>query len=222
VYGTRLFRDRWPRNQLVKARFIAECLPAEGVTLADIGCGNGQILEALLDRGTAADAYAVDPAPSMLDQTRERLGRFGDRATLVQAQAEELPLDDESVDAAVAVDVLHHLLDPRAALAEVARILRPGGRLVVLDSNPRFPVTLLIALGVREERDILRNTKSRFRRRLLAAGLEPVEVGFAPLYTPPGPDPLVPIYDRLDRALFATRLLRPFAIFYRVVGQKSK
>ena len=56
--------------------------------------------------------------------------------TAVRGDAGRLPIRDESVDAAVVLDALHHLPDQRAALAEAARVLRPGGVLVIREFDP--------------------------------------------------------------------------------------
>jgi ArsR family transcriptional regulator len=71
----------------------------------------------------------------MLGAARARLAAFPHVRT-ERGQLESLPLGPASVDAATAILVLHHLSDPARALTEVARVLRPGGRLVVVDMLP--------------------------------------------------------------------------------------
>jgi ArsR family transcriptional regulator len=78
---------------------------------------------------------AVDSSPEMLEVARARLSGF-DNVQIVQGRIEELPLAAASLDLALVVHLLHHVADPSAALAEVARVLRPGGRLVVADVLP--------------------------------------------------------------------------------------
>lgn len=97
---------------------------APGRQLADIGGGTGNYALALAHEGW--EPVVVDLSPPML-VLAERKGL----ATL-RADAECLPLDDESFDAAMLVSMLHHLADPAAALAEARRILRPGGQLALM------------------------------------------------------------------------------------------
>ena len=77
----------------------------------------------------------MDDSEAMLDVARGRLNRF-DNVELHRATLESLPLDDASLDAATLILVLHHLPDPDKAVREVARVLRPGGRLLVVDMLP--------------------------------------------------------------------------------------
>src|SRR5690606_7808442 len=75
---------------------------------------------------------AVDQSAAMLETARMRLAPY-DHVRCLEAPLEALPLADGSVDAAVAVLVLHHVADPPAVLAEMRRILRPGGAALVVD-----------------------------------------------------------------------------------------
>ncbi len=99
-------------------------------SIADLGCGTGQLAEALapfIDR-----VFAVDSSTEMLKAARKRLGRF-DHVEVKRGSIESLPIGDAELDAATLVLVLHHIADPAAALAEAARVLKPGGRLLVVD-----------------------------------------------------------------------------------------
>jgi len=101
-----------------------------GLTAADLGAGAGFVTQALL--GAGLTVFAVDQSPEMLAELRRRFGASG-RLTALEGEAERLPLPDASVDFVFANMFLHHVDDPRAAIAEMARILRPGGRLVITD-----------------------------------------------------------------------------------------
>lgn len=102
----------------------------EGGVAADLGAGTGFITEALLGRGLRV--VAVDQSPAMLDALRRKFP-FSDRVDTRIGEAEELPLDTASVDYAFANMYLHHVEGPATAIHEMARILKPGGRLVVTD-----------------------------------------------------------------------------------------
>jgi SAM-dependent methyltransferase len=97
---------------------------APGRRLADIGGGTGNYSRAL--RGEGWDPVVVDREPAMLAQAAAK------GLDTVAGDAQQLPLDDESVDGAMLVSMLHHVEEPARALAEARRILRPGGRLAVM------------------------------------------------------------------------------------------
>lgn len=98
--------------------------------VADLGCGTGDAAERL--SSVVREVIAVDREPAMLEACRRRLAdRSGIR--FVEADLLSLPLEDASIDAAVVMLVLHHVNDPVAVLAETARVLRPGGRVLVVD-----------------------------------------------------------------------------------------
>jgi ArsR family transcriptional regulator len=121
--------------QAVEAALL-ELLPASGIGRAlDIGTGTGRLLELLAPR--AAAALGVDASRAMLALARARLARPGLTHCAVRlADMYRLPLPDEGFDLVVLQMVLHHAEDPAAAIAEAARVLRPGGRLAVVDLAP--------------------------------------------------------------------------------------
>lgn len=97
---------------------------------ADLGCGTGETVARLAPN--VGRVIGVDQEPLMLEQAKERCAGF-DNVELFSGGLECLPVDDARVDVAVCMLVLHHLEHPARAMAEARRILRPGGRLVVLD-----------------------------------------------------------------------------------------
>lgn len=103
--------------------------------LLDIGTGTGRILELLAPR--ASRAVGIDRSPAMLGAARPA---FADprlrHVQLRQGDMYRLPVADASVDLAVLHQVLHYADDPAAAIREVARVLRPGGRVLVVDFAP--------------------------------------------------------------------------------------
>lgn len=106
-------------------------LPAGGRIL-DVGAGTGIVSAEL--RQVAADVLGVDLSPEMIRQARERLAGH-----VAVADAAALPLPEASIDAVTFVWVLHLVGDPAAALRESARVLRPGGRAVVVWAHPQPP-----------------------------------------------------------------------------------
>ncbi len=105
-------------------------VPAEWA-VADLGCGTGALAAELAPR--VRSVVAVDQSAAMLRAARKRLAGLSN-VRIEEARLESLPLPDASCDAAFAALVLAYLQDPDAALGEAARILRPGGRLVVVEA----------------------------------------------------------------------------------------
>ena len=103
--------------------------------LLDIGTGTGRVLEIFADR--IERGLGLDLSGRMLDVARSRLDALElDHCTVQQGNAYDLPVDDATVDVAVLHHVLHFLDDPAAAIKEVARTLRNGGRLLIIDFAP--------------------------------------------------------------------------------------
>jgi ubiquinone/menaquinone biosynthesis C-methylase UbiE len=102
---------------------------ARGRTV-DIGSGTGANLELY---PADVELTMAEPDPHMARQLRRKLAESGREAELVQAGAEGLPFEDASFDTAVFTLVLCTVPDPRAALEEVARVLKPGGRMLFLE-----------------------------------------------------------------------------------------
>ena len=130
--------DEWDRlrGELFGETSDLQLMPAlldPDVVVGDLGCGSGRIAAALAPY--ARGVIAVDASPEMLAVARARLARF-ENVQLVQGRIEELPLPSASLDVALVAHLLHHVADPAVALAEVARVLRPGGRLVIADVLP--------------------------------------------------------------------------------------
>ncbi|MGA2493101.1 MAG: methyltransferase domain-containing protein [Roseiarcus sp.] len=99
-----------------------------GACMLDVGCGDGALACAAAKRG--ADVVGVDPEPAMLEAARSRARSDGVAATFLEGRAERLPFPDGAFDVVAAVTVLCFIPDAVRALREMARVLRPGGRLV--------------------------------------------------------------------------------------------
>ena len=137
-------------------------------TLVDIGTGTGRMIELL--GPAAAQALGVDRSSEMLRLARVKLDKAGIAdASLRQADMYALPLGAGSADSVIIHQVLHYAQAPAAAIAEAARVLRPGGRLLVVDFAAH-------------EREDLRSTDAHLRLGFsdeaiagwfAAAGLEP-------------------------------------------------
>jgi ubiquinone/menaquinone biosynthesis C-methylase UbiE len=103
---------------------------AEGATIVDCPCGAGPALRAL-EPGRDVRYVAADLSPAMLGRARKRAQIRGvDGVEFVAAKAEDLPLETASADLFLSFWGMHCFPDPKAAVAEIGRVLKPGGRLV--------------------------------------------------------------------------------------------
>lgn len=165
--------------------FLRELGDPAGQLVVDAGCGGGLVAKTLTQAG--ATVIGIDPAEPSLAVARRAAGA---RFHPVAARLEQLPLADRSADAVVAADVLEHVGDLPAAVAEIARVLRPGGRLLFDTINRTVwawavallgaeRLTGLIPRGTHEWRLFIR--PDELHRLLTAAGLTAVaSLGLAP------------------------------------------
>jgi len=103
-------------------------VPADGGTVLDVATGTGLVAEQLLARGHRVTG--LDQSPDMLAVARRR---FGDRVELVEASATEIPFPNASFDHLTFTYLLRYVDDPGATLAELARVVRPGGSIASLE-----------------------------------------------------------------------------------------
>jgi SAM-dependent methyltransferase len=115
-----------------------------GHRILDAGCGSGPLFGALRDRGGIVTG--IDASTGMLEQARRRLGADADLQ--VARLGDPLPFPDGAFDDVIASLVLHYLEDWGPALAELRRVLRPGGRLIISVDHP-FAIQALSLLAGR-------------------------------------------------------------------------
>ena len=152
-----------PHPLITRARLREALEPHAGERVLEVGPGTGYYsLEAAEWLGAAGQLEVLDLQREMLDHTLRRAGERGlGNVTATQGEATSLPYEDASFDAAYLVTVLGEIPDQEAALAELRRVLRPDGRLVVgevaLDPHVVFPGALrerAAAAGLRFERQV--------------------------------------------------------------------
>jgi ubiquinone/menaquinone biosynthesis C-methylase UbiE len=140
------------------------CRPAPRRVL-DVGCGTGYVLRRLAARLPGASEFlGVDPAPKMIAVARSTSS--DKRLSFIRATAERLPADEGAYDLVVSTTSFDHWADQAAGIRECARVLAPGGALVLTDqfSNLLWPT-------MRGSRRGKARTRSRATRLITAAGL---------------------------------------------------
>jgi demethylmenaquinone methyltransferase/2-methoxy-6-polyprenyl-1,4-benzoquinol methylase len=140
----RRYGDRFtPDDATHIAEWLRPALPERGGGVLDVGGGAGQ-LALLLAEALDARLTVLDPTPQLLEHVPE-----SGVVTAVAGTAEAMPLADDSFDALVVTDAFHHFRDQAGAVSEFARVVRPGGRVLVLDLDPSGLAMRLIAFGER-------------------------------------------------------------------------
>ncbi len=129
----------------IRLKRVLEMLPPELGTLVDIGCGPGILLREVIDRGMQATRIVgTDFAPNMIAQANEGLvaGGHAGKAELRVASVMNLPFENASVDTAVCMGLMEYIDDEPIALAEIARVTRPGATVIITLPNKWSPYRL--------------------------------------------------------------------------------
>jgi 2-polyprenyl-6-hydroxyphenyl methylase / 3-demethylubiquinone-9 3-methyltransferase len=160
IYDT--VADQWWSDDIRWVRTLKNLVPGRlawfdaridwpGKAVLDLGCAGGFMAEALAQRG--ADVTGIDPAEGAINAARAHGRKAGLRIGYDVGAGEALPYADATFDAVVCVDVLEHVADLTMVLAQVARVLRPGG-LFLFDTINRNPLARLATITIAE--DVLR------------------------------------------------------------------
>ena len=158
----------------------------------DAGCGTGRVTEQLIERLPRGRVVALDASAAMVDATRQRLARFGDRIEYVTADlGRPLPIAG-TVDAVLSTATFHWVPDHDALFANLAAVLRPGGRLVAQCGGAGNIADLLAATQDADpsfETVAHFETAERTAERLKVAGFVEVETWLSdePTQFEPGP-----------------------------------
>jgi ubiquinone/menaquinone biosynthesis C-methylase UbiE len=140
----------------------------------DIGCGTGRLAARVLDAEGVRTVVGCDFSAGMLENAAARLAdacRVG-RASLVRGDATRLPFADATFDAAVSTEAFHWFPDQDAALSDLRRVLRPGGRLMLALVSPPFEIIAdVFEVGMRAVgQPLWWTTPSRLRKQVERAG----------------------------------------------------
>jgi ubiquinone/menaquinone biosynthesis C-methylase UbiE len=211
-------------ERLIAALLRLSGLP-RGSHVADLGCGSGVFTELLRREGYVS--VGIDISPRLIALGRSKYPDL----ELIEGDAENLPFDSDSLNGVLLSGLVHHFPDPRRLIAEVRRVLKPGGRFVGFDPNRMNPFMWLYRdhaspfyspVGVTEnERPILawrvaqmfRDQNFRVRTDYLA--------GLAYRYAASQRTrALLQIYNFIDSTVFKTAIMKPFRPFVLISGEK--
>ena len=135
----------------------------------DVGCGTGALMRRAADRFPGAKLVGADPAPGMVAAAREAM-KDGASVSFVCAPVESLPFDDGEFDLVLSTVSFNHWEDQQAGFEEIARVLAPGGSLVLADIFAASWLRVML-LPMRPHGTF--RTPARIERMLRSAGLVP-------------------------------------------------
>ena len=132
-----------PLRAMIQRRYEAKRLLAMGGPMAggralEVGCGRGVGSEIILDLFGAEEVDAFNLDPGMIEKASSRLESRGKRASLWTGDATDIKADDGTYDAVFDFGIIHHVPNWRDALAEVHRVLKPGGRFYAEEVLKRY------------------------------------------------------------------------------------
>jgi 2-polyprenyl-3-methyl-5-hydroxy-6-metoxy-1,4-benzoquinol methylase len=156
---------------------VSEALPCEA--FLDAGCGDGRYLAALARiGGRPRRIVGSDISERILETAAAATAQSGVQAELVRANVEELPFPDGSFDLVLCTQVIEHLLDPGRGVAELARVLRPGGTLVLSTDNAANWISRILNGPRRVAVTVLGLSQRRLRVHFPHADFAPDELRF--------------------------------------------
>jgi ubiquinone/menaquinone biosynthesis C-methylase UbiE len=195
-----------------KSRVLVEIAKAvfdrpELLKVLDVGCGIG--LTTRLVRPNFADLHGIDVSGESIKKARE----LDNLSTYQTYDGHKIPYKDDAFDMAYAINVLHHVPPPawEEVVTEIARVIRPGGLVAVIEHNPFNPLTRRAVRECEFDKDAVLLKRARTRALLQTAGLEVVLNAYIMF---------LPFSNRLSLGLERALKWLPLGAQYYVAAQK--
>jgi len=197
-----------------------------GARVADIGCGSGVFTELL--RRAGYSVTGIDISPKLVAVGRTKYPGLD----LIEGDAEALPFEDASLDGVSLCNIVHHFPNPRKLIAEVRRVLKPGGRFAAIDPNRVNPFMWLYRdraspfyspVGVTEnERPVLgRQVAELFRAQGFGVQTDYL-AGLSYRYVASRRARiLLPVYNAIDNGVFRLPFMKGMRPFVLTAGEKK-
>lgn len=166
------------RESKFKRRLIDQAEIGEGQSVLDLGCGTGTLTVIIKQAQPRAEVTGLDGDAKVLRIARAKAAKAGVPLQFDEGMSYQLPYADNSFDRVLSSMMLHHLStdDKKRTLAEVLRVLRPGGEVHVVDFGPpRTPYTRLITFVLARMEQAAVNLKGLLPEMFRAAGFERVQ-----------------------------------------------
>jgi ubiquinone/menaquinone biosynthesis C-methylase UbiE len=148
----------------------------DGMRLLDVGCGTGSLLKELSESGKELNLYGIDLSPEMIATARVKL-KDEKHIELYEGSAADLPFQSNYFDYVVCMNSLHHHADPKQSLTEMARVLKPGGMMILMDGFVDSTVRKVLsrtARVLRNEGKVQRFKRDELRRIFRSLGYESI------------------------------------------------
>jgi 2-polyprenyl-3-methyl-5-hydroxy-6-metoxy-1,4-benzoquinol methylase len=208
--------ERKGRTYAKKATLLIPSLHRARAIL-EVGCGSGLFTDALARALPSSRITATDAFEPVLERARQRVPDGRVRFQAFDAESSVTPEQlGGPFDAVCGVDIVHHLEHPVEALAGWRHLVTPGGRLAILESNPKNPVLFARHYGRPAEKRFFLNTRRNLAGWTTAAGWDDVEVTYAPLYLPNGPASLWASLGMAESVMHRLVVFRPISGLFLV------
>jgi ubiquinone/menaquinone biosynthesis C-methylase UbiE len=208
------------RNHYAKFDTISRALHLDsgnGGRVLEVGVGYGAHGNAVV--ASNAEYVGIDLSQGLLTTAVKRFASLQE-GILVAADATRMPFAGGAFDGVFCVATLHHLPEPGLGVAEMIRVLKPGGRFCFLEPTRFYPTTLIqYARHPDIEVSVMKMTARNLRRWCLESGAKEVNYTNC-IYTPNTPSSLVPFFDAVDRIASGLPLIRRMSVMQYVHGVK--
>lgn len=128
-----IYDHRWQNYISKSLSFLVNFadIPTEA-SILDLACGTGELTKLLLEENPQQQITGVDISESMLEIARKKLDAYSD-ISLHHTSVTSLPFDNDSFDLVICANAFHYFVSPQLALAEIKRVLKPEGEVIILD-----------------------------------------------------------------------------------------